>query len=101
VVNKIGTFQNALAAHHHGIPYFALSMGPDPGRPDRASIEIEERDPREIRTCRGIPTTTEEIGAYYPAFDITPPYLVAGVITEHGILSPYDLARFYGQRDQA
>jgi methylthioribose-1-phosphate isomerase len=31
----------------------------------------------------------------------TPPHLVGGVITEHGILSPYDLARFYGQQDQA
>ena len=96
VVNKIGTFQNALAAHYHTIPYFVFSMGPDPGRADRASIVIEERDPAEIRTCRGIPTTLEEIAAYYPAFDITPPHLVAGVITEHGVLSAYDLARWYG-----
>jgi len=100
VVNKIGTFQNALAACYHGIPYFVFSMGPDPKRPDRASIVVEERDPAEIRTCRDVPTTIEEIAAYYPAFDITPPHLVAGVITEHGVLSAYDLARWYGQPNQ-
>jgi methylthioribose-1-phosphate isomerase len=91
VVNKIGTFQNAIAAHHHAIPYFVFMWGPDFESPDRASIEIEYRDPAEIRSCRGTPTTIDEIEAYYPAFDITPPYLVAGVITKHGILSPYDL----------
>jgi methylthioribose-1-phosphate isomerase len=96
VVNKIGTFQNVLAAHYHRIPYFVLSMGPDPERPNRASIVVEERDAAEIRACRGVPTTIDDIAAYYPAFDITPPHLVAGVITEHGILNPYDLARHYG-----
>ena len=91
VVNKIGTFQNAIAAHHHGIPYFVFMWGPDFESPDRASVEIEYRDPAEIRSCRGTPTSIDEIKAYYPAFDITPPHLVAGVITKHGVLSPYDL----------
>lgn len=91
VVNKIGTFQNAIAAHYHGVPYFAYCWGLDPHRPDRASIVIEERDPAELRTCRGQPTTSAEIDAYYPAFDITPPHLVAGIITKAGIFSPYDL----------
>lgn len=96
VVNKIGTFQNAIAAHHHDIPYFVFSWGPDKESPDRASIVIEERDPAEIRACRGTPTTIDEIDAYYPAFDITPPHLVSGVITRHGILSAYDLKRYFG-----
>jgi methylthioribose-1-phosphate isomerase len=96
VVNKVGTFQNAIAAHYHSVPYFAFSWGPDKHKPDRASIEIEERDPAEMRFCRGTPTTSEEIDAYYPAFDITPPHLVAGIITQHGICSPYDLRRYFG-----
>ena len=91
VVNKIGTFQNAIAAHYHGVPYFVFCWGLDPNRPDRASIVIEERDPEELRTCRGQPTTIPEIDAYYPAFDITPPHLVSGVVTKAGIFSPYDL----------
>ncbi|MCC6955619.1 MAG: S-methyl-5-thioribose-1-phosphate isomerase [Anaerolineales bacterium] len=96
VVNKVGTFQNAIAANYHGVPYFVFSWGPDKFKPDRASIEIEERDPAEMRNCRGAATTSAEIDAYYPAFDITPPHLVAGVITQYGILSPYDLQRFFG-----
>jgi methylthioribose-1-phosphate isomerase len=95
VVNKIGTFQNAIAANHHGIPYFVFMWGADPNSPDRASIKIEERDPAEMKSCRGTPTTVAEIEAYYPAFDITPPYLVSGIITRHGILSPYDLERHF------
>jgi len=97
VCNKIGTFQNAIAAHHHGIPYFVFMWGADHKSPDRASIEIEDRDPAEIRSCRGIPTTIAEIDACYPAFDITPPFMVSGVITMHGILSPYDLKRHFSQ----
>ncbi|KAA3661911.1 MAG: s-methyl-5-thioribose-1-phosphate isomerase [Chloroflexi bacterium] len=95
VCNKIGTFQNAIAAHHHSIPYFVFMWGADHESPDRASIEVETRDPAEIRSCRGNPTTVDEIPAYYPAFDITPPYMVSGVITMHGILSPYDLKRHF------
>ncbi len=95
VVNKIGTFQLAIAAHHHGIPYFVFSWGPDRESPDRDSIVIEERNPSEMKECRGVPTTIPELDAYYPAFDITPPYLVAGVITKYGILSPYDLKRYF------
>ncbi len=96
VVNKIGTFQNVLAAHYHGVPYFVFTQAADKYKPDRTSVEIEERDPQEIRMCRGVPTTIQEIDAYYPAFDITPPHFVAGVISQHGILSPYDLAHYFG-----
>lgn len=96
VVNKIGTFQNAIAAHYHGVPFFVVSWGPDKHKPDRTSIEIEERDPVEMKACRGVPTTIPEIDAYYPAFDITPPHLVAGIITQFGILSPFDLRRYFG-----
>ncbi len=95
VVNKIGTFQNAIAASYHKIPYFAFMWGVDYRRPDRASIEIEERDPAELKSCRGISTTLDDIDAYYPAFDITPPHLVAGIITRHGVLSPYDLHQHF------
>lgn len=96
VVNKIGTFQNAIAAHTHGVPYFVFTQAADKFKPDRNSIEIEERDPAEIKVCRGVPTTIDEIDAYYPAFDITPPQYVSGVITQLGILSPHDLGRFFG-----
>ena len=95
VCNKIGTYQNAITAHHHGIPYFVFMWGADLKSPNRASIKIENRDSAEIRACRGVPTTIDEIDAYYPAFDITPPFLVSGVITRYGILNPYDLKRHF------
>lgn len=91
VVNKVGTFQNAIAAKHHGIPYYAFAWGCDPNKPDRASIDIEYRDPADVRQCLGQATTLDEIGALYPAFDITPPTFVSGIITRHGVLSPHEL----------
>jgi methylthioribose-1-phosphate isomerase len=98
VVNKIGSFQNALSAHHHGVPYLVFSRGPDPERPDRSSIEVEERDPSEILHLRGSQITLDDMDAYYPAFDITPPHFVAGIITAEGIFSPYELEREYGRQ---
>lgn len=95
VVNKVGTYQIALAAQAHAVPYFAFMWGADQNTPDRDSIQIEERNPEEIRSCRGESTTLDNIPAYYPAFDITPPYLVSGIITLKGVFSPYDLVNHY------
>lgn len=92
VVNKVGTFQHAIAANYHDIPYYAFAWGFDPTRPDRDSIEIEMRNPAEMKQALGQPTTHPDIPAIYPAFDITPPELVTGVITKDGILQPNKLA---------
>ena len=43
----------------------------------------------------GTRTTMEGVKGYYPAFDITPPKLVDGVVTEKGIFSPVDLPRYF------
>ncbi len=91
VVNKIGTFQHAIAAHAHGIPFYAFAWGRDERKLVKADIEIEERDPAEVRLALGMPTTIDSINARYPTFDITPPKYVAGVVTVHGVLSPYTL----------
>lgn len=95
VVNKVGTLENAIVARYHSVPYFALTAGPDPSREGKDSIVIEERDPAELRSCAGQPTTLENIGTYYPAFDITPPELVSGLVTEHGLLSPFGLKQHF------
>lgn len=97
VVNKVGTFQNAIAAKHHGIPYYAFAWGCDPNKPDRASIDIEYRDPADVSQCLGQPTTLSAIEALYPAFDITPPAFVSGIITRHGVLSPDALKNGFEQ----
>jgi len=88
VVNKVGTFQHAIAAQYHNIPYYAFAWGFDPTKPDRDSIDIEMRDPAEMKQALGRPTTHPDIPAIYPAFDVTPPELVSGVITKDGVLRP-------------
>jgi methylthioribose-1-phosphate isomerase len=91
IVNKIGTFQNAISAHAHDIPFFAFAWGRDDSKKQRCDIVIEERDAAEIKLALGTATTIDTISARYPAFDITPPNYVSGVVTVHGIASPYNL----------
>jgi len=91
VCNKIGTYQNAITAFDHNIPYFAFAWGRDDNKLTRDDIEIEERDPAEIRQALGQATTIDTVGARYPTFDITPPKYVAGVVTTSGVVSPYTL----------
>jgi methylthioribose-1-phosphate isomerase len=83
--NKIGTYGVAIAAAHHGIPFyvaaprstfdFALRSGEE--------IPIEERSADEVRIAA-------EDAVYNPAFDVTPGRLITGFITEYGVVrAPY------------
>ncbi len=98
--NKIGTFQNAVTAHYHGIPYFPFAIDPDMTRKGREGIIIEERDPEEVKMIKGIPTTRKDMKAYYPAFDIVPPHLIAGIITPKGLISPYGLESVFNDKNE-
>lgn len=94
IINKVGTFQIALCAQYWGIPYYA-ARNPDPAHPDLSSVTIEERDPELVLEAMGTHTTLPGVKGYYPAFDVTPPKLCDGVITEKGIFAPTDLHRFF------
>lgn len=94
IVNKIGTMQIAIVAKYFGVPYFVTGI-PDKDYDVIDKVKIEERDPNEVLECRGIKNTLEGVKGYYPSFDITPPHLVSGVVTDKGIYSPYDLKRYY------
>ncbi len=94
VVNKIGTFQIAIAASYHGIPYFATGT-PNLAHPDMDSVEIEYRDPQLAMSFMDIKITKDGVKAYYPAFDAVPPKLVNGIVTNKGIYSPYNLKQYY------
>ena len=96
VVNKIGTYQIALAAHANGVPFYVTST-PSPGNPTIDTVEIEERNPEEVLHAMGVRTAMDGVQGYYPAFDITPPKLVSAVVTEKGVFSPYDLAKNFGE----
>ena len=84
--NKIGTYGVAIAAAHHGIPFYVAAPRStfDFTLASGAQIPIEERDADEVRIA-------PEDAVYNPAFDVTPGRLITGFITEYGILAPpYD-----------
>ena len=92
--NKIGTYGVALLAKAHGIPFYvaAPSSTFDLSLADGSSIPIEQRDPREVTHGYGRATAPEGVDVYNPAFDVTPADLIAGIITEHGVIRPVDTA---------
>ena len=94
VVNKVGTFQIAIAANHLGVPYY-VTGAPDKGMHSRADVTIEMRDPEFTLQAMGVRTAAEGVKGYYPAFDITPPSLVTGVVTDQGIYRPSELDKYF------
>ena len=94
IINKVGTFQIALAAWYWGVPYFVTGT-PNPAHPDLESVEIELRDPALAMEAMGTKVTMDGVKGYYPAFDVTPPRLCGGVVTDKGIFSPRDLKSYF------
>ena len=94
IVNKVGTLQIAIVAKHFGIPYFVTGI-PDKEHSTIDTITIEERDPEYCLQAMGIRTVMDGVKGYYPSFDITPPHLVSGVVTDCGVFSPYDIQSYY------
>jgi methylthioribose-1-phosphate isomerase len=97
VANKIGTYTSALAAKAAGIPFYvaAPTTTIDPDCPSGDAIPIEERSDDEIRYTWGwsdegvftrVRTVPDTSPGRNPAFDVTPAALVAGIITEKGII---------------
>ena len=97
VINKVGTFQIAIAAKHLGVPYYVTGV-PDTVHPKASDVKIEFRDPAFVLEAMGVKTARDGVKGYYPAFDVTPPELVTGVVTDRGNFSPYELSR-YGEKD--
>jgi methylthioribose-1-phosphate isomerase len=84
--NKVGTLQLAVCARHFGIPFYILAYGgPDRRTLKGEDIPIEERDAREVLEFQGNPISGPKVKGYYPAFDLTPPELISGVVTASGI----------------
>ncbi|HTR80758.1 MAG TPA: S-methyl-5-thioribose-1-phosphate isomerase [Bacteroidota bacterium] len=90
VANKVGTYNVAVIAKEHGIPFYvaAPSSTIDPATSDGSRIPIEERDPRELTEWMGKRTAPEGVDVYTPAFDITPHAFITAIVTERGILYP-------------
>lgn len=93
--NKIGTYNLAIAAAYHGVPfYIAAPLSTiDMCCVTGADIPIEERVPDEVRVICGKRVIPERIPVWNPSFDVTPSELITGIITEAGVLRrPYSIA---------
>jgi len=87
--NKIGTYGVAQLCRAHDLPFFvaAPSTTFDLTLDSGAAIPIEERAAEEVTEPGGVPFAPAGVDVYNPAFDVTPGELIAGIITERGVLS--------------
>ena len=90
VANKVGTYGLALAAKAHDVPMYVVAPTStfDLAIPDGSHIPIEDRDPEEVLEVGGQRLAAPNVGARNPAFDITPAGLLAGLITDRGVIRP-------------
>ncbi len=95
VFNKIGTYGVAVLAHEHGIPFYvAAPKSTFDLTCKAAAVIIEERKPDEVTHVGCQQTAPDGVAVYNPAFDATPLKYVTGIITESGIYTRRDFAKF-------
>lgn len=89
VFNKVGTYTAALAARRHNVPFYvAAPLSTFDVKNRLENVVVEERESREVVEVAGKRFVADGIEVLNPAFDITPPDLIDGIITERGILYP-------------
>jgi methylthioribose-1-phosphate isomerase len=90
--NKIGTYQIAVLAREHGVPFFVAApiSTIDLTISSGEKIPIEQRSAEEVTHIRGV-RIAPDVPAAHPAFDVTPNGLIAAIITERGVArKPYE-----------
>lgn len=90
VANKVGTFQIAIVADRFNVPYYVTGM-PDNEKKSRDDIVIELRQPSLVLGDH----TAKGVKAIYPSFDITPPELITGFVTDKGVYKPDELENYF------
>jgi methylthioribose-1-phosphate isomerase len=96
VANKIGTYLKALAAKANNVPFYVALPSSSFDwklRDGLKEIPIEERSPEEVKKADGwfegqmveVRVAPQESPATNYGFDVTPGYLVTGLITERGV----------------
>ena len=90
VANKVGTYNVAVSAYYHGIPFYvaAPTSTIDLKLQDGSEIVIEERNPSEVTEGFGKRIAPYGVNVYSPSFDITPPNLIKGIITDKAVIYP-------------
>lgn len=92
VANKIGTYNLAVLAMEHGVPFYvaAPTSTIDLSLASGDEIPIEERSPDEVTHVMGVPIAPAGVDVANPAFDVTPHRYISAIITERGIATrPY------------
>jgi methylthioribose-1-phosphate isomerase len=88
--NKIGTYNLALAARAHGVPFYVACplSSVDFSCPSGDAIPIEERGEEEVTRIGDLRIAPEGAPVFNPAFDVTPAEYVTAFITEKGVVRP-------------
>ena len=99
--NKIGTFGVAILARQFGVPFYVAAPAStfDLKTATGAGIPIEDRTPREVTHVGEHQITPVGVGVFNYAFDVTPSDMIAGIVTERGVIrAPYveNIARIIG-----
>ncbi|HET6586422.1 MAG TPA: S-methyl-5-thioribose-1-phosphate isomerase [Oleiagrimonas sp.] len=86
--NKIGSYQLAIAARHHGVKFMVVapSSTVDMATSDGNAIDIELRSPNELMQYAGSRTVVEGADAWNPVFDVVPAELIDAIVTERGVV---------------
>ena len=95
--NKIGTYNAAVLAKYHKIPFYVVAPIStfDPDIRTGRDIPIEERAGDEVRSIGGKFIAPKKVKVYNPAFDVTPHGLITAIVTEKGMLTrPYENKRY-------
>lgn len=115
VVNKIGTYLKALAAHDNNIPFYVALPASSfdlKADGDYDSIVIEERDQKEVKYVEGllckdkksekgsVLITNLETNCLNVGFDITPARYVTAYITDRGVFKPGELRKTFGSENE-
>ncbi|KAL0882215.1 hypothetical protein ABMA27_000757 [Loxostege sticticalis] len=88
--NKIGTYQIAIVARHHDVPFYVAAplSSIDMSLTSGDRIKIEERPDREMTHIGEHRIAAPGINCWNPSFDVTPANLITGIITEKGVFTP-------------
>ncbi|RLG49137.1 MAG: S-methyl-5-thioribose-1-phosphate isomerase [Thermoproteota archaeon] len=89
VYNKIGTYNLAIIAKEHNVPFYSVApTSTFDLKSRREDVIIEQRNPAEVREIKGVKIAPSGVNVLNPAFDMTPPEYLTGILTEKGILRP-------------
>ena len=89
VFNKIGTYQIAVLAHKHKVPFYPVAPASSFDLQNEwKDVVIEERPYEEVVFIKGRRVAPKGVGVFNPVFDVTPPELITAIVSDRGIIRP-------------